>query len=163
MTAPRIKPGYLPGVIGRMAEMHINYYHPNWGFGSYFEAKVAGDLAEFIQRYDPVRDGLWSIVHRGRIEGAIAIDGIDAPSEGAHLRWFIVSRNLRGKGLGGRLLKRAVDFCMHCGYRQIYLWTFAGLDPARHLYEKAGFTLVKERTGRQWGTEVEEQRFELYI
>jgi hypothetical protein len=52
---------------------------------------------------------------------------------------------------------------MHCGYGQIYLWTFAGLDPARHLYEKAGFTLVKERTGRQWGTEVEEQRFELYI
>ena len=43
---------------------------------------------------------------------------------------------------------------------KVYLWTFEGLDTARHLYEKVGFKLVEEHKGTQWGTEVNEQRFE---
>jgi hypothetical protein len=37
--------------------------------------------------------------------------------------------------------------------------TFKGLDAARHLYEKHGFSLVHEVPGTQWGTEVIEQEF----
>ncbi|HQQ15750.1 MAG TPA: GNAT family N-acetyltransferase, partial [Deltaproteobacteria bacterium] len=58
------------------------------------------------------------------------------------------------------LLSTAVDFCRSRGYARIHLWTFEGLDAARHLYEKAGFRLVEERIGARWGTEVNEQRFE---
>jgi hypothetical protein len=36
-----------------------------------------------------------------------------------------------------------------------------GLNAARHLYEKAGFSLVEQQAGTQWGTQVNEQRFEL--
>ena len=43
------------------------------------------------------------------------------------------------------------------------LWTFAGLDAARRLYERAGFRLAEERRGTQWGIEVTEQRFELCL
>ena len=38
--------------------------------------------------------------------------------------------------------------------------TFAGLDAARHLYEKFGFTLTTEREDSQWGEPVLEQKFE---
>lgn len=34
---------------------------------------------------------------------------------------------------------------------------------ARHLYEQAGFTLVEQHRGTQWGTDVTEQRFELSL
>ena len=43
------------------------------------------------------------------------------------------------------------------------MWTFEGLGAARHLYEKAGFRLVEEHKGTQWGSEVNEQRFECAV
>ena len=61
------------------------------------------------------------------------------------------------------MLKAAIDFCRNQDYRQVYLWTFEGLDAARHLYEKAGFKLVEQKRAAQWGLEVNEQRFELQL
>ena len=156
-----IKSGYMPGSIGRISELHGTYYHDQWDFGVYFEAKVATELSEFLSRFDKNRDGIWFAAINERIEGAIAIDGIHGESEGAHLRWFIMSDALRGKGAGRRLIDTAVDFCKVKGYKMIYLWTFEGLDAARHLYEAIGFKLIKQRSGFQWGTEVNEQYFEL--
>jgi len=74
-----------------------------------------------------------------------------------------MSDALRGKGIGRRLITMAIDFCRSRRYRRVYLWTFAGLDVARHVYESAGFELVEHRRGTQWGTEVEEQRYELLL
>ena len=155
----KIEKGYVPGSIGRIAELHGTYYQAHWGFGLYFEAKVARELSEFLQRYDENRDGIWISTVNGRVEGSIVIDGIHADKEGAHLRWFILSDALRGKGVGRNLLGSAMAFCRTKRYKTVYLWTFEGLDAARHLYEEAGFELVKEQRGFQWGTEVNEQYF----
>lgn len=163
MTAIEVTKGYVPGVVGRIAELHGVYYHTHWQFGLFFEAKVAVGLAEFLQRYDENRDGFWAVHRNGRIEGAIAIDGIHGYSEGAHLRWFILSDGLRGQGLGKQLIATAVHFCRQQHYPKIYLWTFAGLHAARHLYEQAGFRLVEQFQGTQWGITVHEQRFECVL
>jgi hypothetical protein len=42
----------------------------------------------------------------------------------------------------------------------VYLTTFAGLDPARHLYEKWGFNLIEEEENNSWGVSMKEQMFE---
>ena len=147
MQDAQIREGYVPGAIGRIVELHAGYYHEHWGFVLPFETKVATELAEFLGRYEESRDRVWVVMQDGRIEGSLAIDGIHADTEGAHLRWFIVSDRLKGKGVGNRLIEMAVDFSKRNRYRCIYLWTFEGLDTARHLYE--------------WGKEVREQRFEL--
>ncbi len=163
MDEMAIRRDYTAGAIGRVVELHGAYYHANWGFGAFFEAKVAREMAEFFTRYDPRRDGFWTASVSGQVEGSITIDGLHAHEEGAHLRWFIVSDALRGKGAGKRLIGEAVDFCRSNGYSRIFLWTFAGLDAARHLYERAGFQLVEQHRGTQWGTEVTEQRFLLNL
>jgi len=155
--------GYTPGVIGRVTELHARYYGVAWNFGLFFEAKVASELSEFISRFNPERDGFWTVNRDGCIDGAIVVDGMDADNIGAHLRWFILDDGLRGQGLGNRLIQEAVGFCRLRGYRQVFLWTFHGLHPARHLYEKYGFRLAEERPGRQWGREVLEQRFVLVL
>ncbi len=152
--------GYLPGCIGRVTELHADYYAQQSGFGVHFESKVASELAAFCERHEATRDGLWLVLLDGRIEGSIAIDGLHADDDGAHLRWFITSDRLRGSGAGTRLLVEALAFCDACHYGRTYLWTFEGLHAARHLYEKHGFRLVQQQAGRQWGTEVLEQRFE---
>ena len=154
---------YVPGAIGRITELHGSYYHQHADFGLYFESKVACELSEFLRRYDSARDGIWLALSHGRIEGSIVIDGGDAETEGAHLRWFIVSDSLRGNGVGSKLITAALDFCRRRKYKKIYLWTFEGLNAARHLYEKYGFRMTRQQLGNQWGSEVNEQRFELHL
>ena len=161
MSNVEIVKGYIPGSIGRVAELHGTYYREHWNFTVFFEAKVATELSEFLTRYDEKRDGFWTASLKGRVEGSITIDGIQAEKEGAHLRWFIISDVLRGRGIGSRLIKEALNFCRNKGYSRVYLWTFKGLNAAKHLYEKNGFKLVEEHIGEQWGSEVNEQRFEL--
>lgn len=155
--------GYLPGAIGRIVELHANYYHLDWGFGLFFEARVAREMSEFLSRFNETRDGLWIVSFNDRIEGGIAIDGIKARTDGAHLRWFILSQEVRGRGFGHRLMEEAVSFCKKKDYRKIYLQTFEGLHAARHLYEKFGFRLVHQAEGTQWGNNVTEQKFELLL
>ena len=156
-----IQRGYLPGAIGRLAELHARYYHRLVGFGLPFEAKVARELAAFCEHYQAERDGLWLALADDRVEGSIAIDGSHADTTSAHLRWFIASDSLRGSGVGAQLLDQALAFSRERGYRRTYLWTFEGLGAARHLYEKAGFRLVHQQAGDQWGAVVNEQRFEV--
>lgn len=163
MPEIKITSGYISGSIGRVVELHGTYYHTHWGFGPFFESKVAAEMAAFIGRYDKNQDGFWTVLLEGRIEGSIIIDGIHAKDKGAHLRWFIVSDRLRGKGAGNLLIQTAIDFCRNKRYERIYLWTFEGLHAARHLYEKYGFQLVEQQKGQQWGKVVKEQRFELVI
>ena len=180
--------GYLPGAIGRIAALHAHYYHRHAGFSMAFEARVARELADFCEGQDNTRDGLWLALQDGRIEGSIAIHGSAgtapvariapaAPAAAAaattattattwpiaHLRWFITSDQTRGHGTGSALLNAALAFCRAQRYELVYLWTFEGLHAARHLYQKAGFRLAHEARGTQWGTEVNEQRFELSI
>lgn len=161
--SPAIVKGYAPGALGRIAELHGGYYHRHAGFGLFFEARVARGLADFLERYNDERDGIWLVLADGKVEASVVIDGLHAATEGAHLRWFIASDKLRGSGLGSTLLGTAVGFCRSRSYRKIYLDTFEGLHAARHLYEKHGFRLVQQQPGGQWGVQVNEQRFELSL
>ena len=104
-------------------------------------------------------DGFWTAALDGIVEGAIAIDGLNAKTAGVHLRWFIVSEVLQGTGLGRRLLNTAIEHCRERDYGGVYLHTFEGLTAARHLYEQYGFQLVDQTMGTQWGTKVREQKF----
>jgi len=153
--------GIIPGSIGRIAELHGFYYHQHWNFKLFFEAKIATEISEFLTRYNEKQDGFWTASIGGRVEGSITIDAIHAEKEGAHLRWFIVSEVMCGKGVRNWLMNEAIDFCKKKKYQSIYLWTFKGLDAARHIYGKNGFKLITEFAGDQWGTNVVEQKFGL--
>ncbi len=151
---------YLPGAIGRIVELHALYYSELVEFGLPFESKVARELSAFCEAYHGERDGIWLALKDGHIEGSIAVDGSRAEQDGAHLRWFITSDRVRRAGVGTALLTSAMDFCRMRRYQTVYLWTFEGLDAARHLYEKFGFRLIQQQRGTQWGAEVNEQKFE---
>ncbi len=153
--------GYRPGALASVVALHMDYYALHWNFGRAFETKVAGELAAFLERFDPVRDlFLAAYDPTGVMLGAITIDAVHAAQDGAHLRWFVVTDKARGTGLGRGLLSRAVSFCDAQSYRSVYLTTFAGLDAARHLYESVGFVMTSQSEIDQWQGGVREQRFE---
>jgi GNAT superfamily N-acetyltransferase len=154
--------GYYPGVAGKITEVHAVYYHENWGFDISFETQVGRELSDFLVEFDETRDGLWTAKRNNMFAGAVAIDGREAQSEGARLRWFIVVPVFHGLGIGKELISRAVDFCQQKDYPKIFLWTFEGLDSARYLYEAHHFQLCEEHGVDQWGQHIKEQKFELH-
>jgi len=103
--------GYRPGALGRLVELHGRYYAKAAGFGAPFEAKIAAGIAEFSCRLDRPANQLWLARRHEDIVGAIAIDGEDMGAGIARLRWFIVAKEERGRGLGRKLLGDAVAFC----------------------------------------------------
>ena len=155
--------GYVSGAIGRITELHAIYYKKHWDFDLFFESKVATELSGFLGRFDPAHDGFWLAMMNDKIVGAVAIDGNEAKTSGARLRWFIVAPEYQGRGVGQRLLEEAVTFCRAANIRRLYLHSFAGLDAARHVYEKFGFVLREEKQDKTWGRVVTEQTFELHL
>jgi GNAT superfamily N-acetyltransferase len=153
--------GYYPGVIGKVTELHAIYYFENWGFDVSFETQVARELSAFITKFKPGSDGFWSALVNSVFTGSIAIDGSLSDTQGARLRWFIVAPEFQGTGIGGVLLRQAVQFCRDAGHRKVFLWTFRGLDAARTLYEREGFRLSVEKPVHQWGREIIEEQFVL--
>ncbi|WP_250475569.1 helix-turn-helix domain-containing GNAT family N-acetyltransferase [Caballeronia sp. GAFFF1] len=149
--------GYRPGCIGDVASLHGRFYAQHWGFGAFFEKRVATELAAFAEALPQDGKALWLGERDGRTLASLAIDG-NLESGVAHLRWFIVDDALRGTGIGRQLMTRAMNFVDE-HFTETYLSTFKGLDAARHLYESFGFKLCEEAQGTQWGASVTEQRF----
>lgn len=161
VSAPPIEivSGYLPGFTGRTLEMHMQYYSRTVGFGAFFEAAVGSALADLTGRLSHPLNQTWSALSGKRIVGSVSIDGETLGENRAHLRTFIIDDSVRGSGVGRQLLNRAISFCDEQGFDETHLWTFKGLDAARHLYESVGFTLAEEQPGTQWGQLMTEQLF----
>lgn len=155
--------GYFPGAIGKITEAHALYYHEYWGFDLSFEIQVGKELSEFMRDFQAERDGLWTARKGRTFAGAIAIDGKEAQTHGARLRWFIVLPDFQRTGIGSELISRAIEFCRYRDYNRIYLWTFKGLESARRLYEHHHFHLREEHDVVQWGQQIREQRFDLLL
>lgn len=151
--------GYAPGAIGRVVEMHGRYYADQWGFEARFEAEVAAELAGFIGRYDPARDGFWLAWQDGRITASLTLD--HAGDDGAaRVRWFVAEPEMQGSGVGGKLFDELLAFARETGQPALYLWTFEGLTAARKLYDRAGFVLTEEVMEDDWGPLIKAQRME---
>jgi GNAT superfamily N-acetyltransferase len=151
---------FFPGSLGEVTALHGRHYAAHWGFGAFFEAKVAREMAEFASRLAGNDLVLLAQDDEG-VAASLFLDLNDPISgdRGAHLRWFISADRSRGSGIGRQLMARAVAHAeAHCEGK-IWLTTFAGLAPARHLYESFGFELVSEEEGEAWGTVVREQEF----
>ena len=152
--------GYVPGLIGRVVELHGRYYSRHWALDVHFEAEVARELGEFMARFDPAHDGIWAAVRGGEILGSITIDGGVTPAEGARLRWFILAEGCQGQGVGKRLMGEAMDFCARAGFARVYLWTMQGLAAARSLYDRWGFQEVQGFEDTAWGDAVHHVRLD---
>lgn len=155
----RLTRGYAPGAIGRIVEMHGRYYGEVWGFGPQFEREVATELAEFIGRYDPAKDGLWLVWRDDRIVASVTLDH-QGGSDGARVRWFVAEPSVQGSGVGRRLFDALLQFARETAQNKVYLWTFDGLTPARRLYDRAGFVVTETVEENSWGRSITAQKME---
>jgi ribosomal protein S18 acetylase RimI-like enzyme len=82
----------------------------------------------------------WGGWLRSRLDFAI-------PPDALHVVELHVTPELRGRGLGGRLLERAERRARELGAARMVLSTLA-TNPARRLYERRGYAVVAERSVR---------------
>jgi len=52
-------------------------------------------------------------------------------------------------------------FARRAGYKKITLWTHRVLAAARHIYQKAGFKLMRSERHRRWGRAVVSEHWDL--
>jgi ribosomal protein S18 acetylase RimI-like enzyme len=149
-----------PGDLGAIIEHHGRLYAREYGLDSGMEAHVAAAVARAALRGFPrSNEAIWIVERDGRHAGSLVMtdegDGV------ACVRFFLLDAELRGEGLGRRLLQELLDTARAHGFERVVLETFSDLTAAAHLYREHGFRVVSAETGPRWGrAELTYQRYE---
>lgn len=158
-SAPTLRPA-LPGDLTVVARLHATAYAKEYGFGDDFEAYVLRGMVEHLER-GSTGSGVWVVEDGGHLVGSIGM--VRQSASEVQLRWFLLLREYRGRGLGKTLLDHALRFAREAGYGKVVLWTVAELDAARALYARAGFRPGERVAHHIWGRDLVEERWDLEL
>jgi GNAT superfamily N-acetyltransferase len=150
-----------PGDMGWVVQAHGAVYAAEFGYDARFEALVAEIVAKFVRDFDPGRERCW-IARRGAHNLGSAFLVRQSPRV-AKLRLVVVTPEARGIGLGKRLVSACLRFARAKGYRKVVLWTQSELDAARHIYQRAGFRLVRSERHASFGRPLVGEYWELRL
>ena len=142
-----------------VVDVHAEIYARDEGFDMSFGTLVAGIVAEFVAAHDPAREtGFLAMRGEDRLGSIFCVRG-ERPDE-ARLRLFLLVPEVRGTGLGRRLLGACLDFARDAGYRRIALRTHESHRAACALYARTGFVLTDQRPVTSFGMALCEQRWQ---
>lgn len=153
---------YKSDDIDYIIKKHRELYKNEYGFVSTFGDYVEKYVAQFNKCYDKTKENIWIAEMNSKPVGVIAIAKLD--NDTAQLRWFLIEPEMRGKGLGHKLMKTAMDFCKEKNYNHVLLWTADVLKTAHHIYKNYGFNLTESVDNTSWTDKlVKEERWDLYL
>ncbi|HEY1475165.1 MAG TPA: bifunctional helix-turn-helix transcriptional regulator/GNAT family N-acetyltransferase [Pseudolabrys sp.] len=158
------KPDYLlreprHGDFGWIVSRHAELYASEYGWTEPFEGLCAQIVADFVNDHDAKRERCWIAEMNGENVGCVML--VKDTDQVARLRLLLVDPKARALGLGQRLVDEATNFARQAGYQKITLWTHSILSAARHVYEKAGFTLTSSEKKRSWSKDVVAEYWDL--
>jgi DNA-binding MarR family transcriptional regulator/N-acetylglutamate synthase-like GNAT family acetyltransferase len=150
-----------PGDFGWIVSRHAELYAQEYGWAEPFEGLCAQIVADFANKNDPACERCWIAEMNGENVGTVML--VRDSEEVARVRLLLVDPKARGLKLGARLVDECVRFARQAGYKKMTLWTHSILTAARHIYEKAGFTLTSSEPRRTWGKDVVAEFWDLEL
>jgi DNA-binding MarR family transcriptional regulator/GNAT superfamily N-acetyltransferase len=150
-----------PGDFGWIVARHAEVYAQEYGWTEPFEGLCAQIVADFANKNDPACERCWIAEVNGENVGTVML--VKDSEEVARVRLLLVDPKGRGLGLGARLVDECVRFARQAGYKKITLWTHSILTAARHIYEKAGFTLSSSEKRHSWSKDVVAEYWDLTL
>jgi DNA-binding MarR family transcriptional regulator/predicted N-acetyltransferase YhbS len=165
-TASKPKAGYVlreprAGDFGWIVARHAELYRREYGWKEPFEGVCAQIVAEFVNNFDPSRERCWIAEQDGENVGCIML--VKDKPDVARIRLLLVDPKARGLGLGTKLVDECLRFARKSDYKKITLWTHSVLTAARHIYEKAGFKLMRTERHKSWGCPVISEHWDLQL
>jgi ribosomal protein S18 acetylase RimI-like enzyme len=163
MDEVTVRDEFRPGDLEAIVEHHRHVYGEEYGVDSRFGDFVAAAVARAADRGFPgEREAIRIVELDGAHAGSIGLS--DEGEDDAAIRWVVFSPEVRGNGLGRRLLGELLAFAEDQGYRRVWLETFSELRAAAHLYREHGFVVTGEDTAPRWGRDaITMQRYELEL
>jgi ribosomal protein S18 acetylase RimI-like enzyme len=157
-----VRDEFRPGDLEAIIAHHRRVYGEEYGVDSRFGDFVAAAVARAAERGFPgEREAIRIVELDGAHAGSI---GLSDEGDEAAIRWVVFSPEVRGNGLGRRLLGELLAFAEDQGYRRVWLETFSELRAAAHLYREHGFVVTGEDTAPRWGRDaITMQRYELEL
>ncbi len=149
------------GDMGWVAHRHGFLYAKEYGYDATFEALVADIVAKFVREFDPKRERCWIAQMGGAVVGSVFL--VRQSNAVSKLRLLYVEPAARGLGIGKRLVDTCIRFARRAGYRKLALWTQSELLPARRIYERSGFRLVREEPHHSFGKRLVGEYWELKL
>jgi len=143
---------HRPGDMGDVIALHGRLYPEMFGWDETFEALVATIAADFIINFDPDWECSWIAEVDGEFVGSAFVVKVDA--QVSKLRLMIVDKKAQGLGIARALLSECLRFARRTGYTKMTLWTNDVQTAARALYASAGFVLVHEEAGHDFGVDL---------
>jgi DNA-binding MarR family transcriptional regulator/GNAT superfamily N-acetyltransferase len=155
LRAPR------PGDFGWIVKRHAELYAREYQWIEPFEGVCAQIVADFANNNDPKRERCWIAEMDGENVGCVFLVADSATV--ARIRLLLVDPRARGLGLGARLADECIGFARNAGYKKITLWTHSVLTAARHIYQKAGFKLMRSEERVSWSQPVVSEHWDLEL
>ena len=150
-----------PGDFGWVVKRHAELYAQEYGWIEPFEGVCAQIVADFANKGDPKHERCWIAELDGENIGCVFL-AADSDTV-ARIRLLLVDPKARGLGLGARLVDECIGFARGAGYKKITLWTHSVLTAARHIYQKAGFKLMRSEERVSWSQPVISEHWDLEL
>ena len=149
------------GDLGWVVHRHGVLYAREYGWDERFEGLVAEIVANFVARFDARRERCWIAQQDGVPVGSVFV--VRAAARTAQLRLLLIEPQVRGRGLGKRLVQACIRFARARGYRKLVLWTQSELAAARSIYAAAGFERKKTQRHAKFGLRMTGEYWELRL
>jgi DNA-binding MarR family transcriptional regulator/GNAT superfamily N-acetyltransferase len=160
---PFILRPHHPGDMGWVVQRQSILYVEEYGWNTEYEALASRIVADFIEHFDPRREGCWVAERDGEPLGCVFLVRHPDEKGTARLRLLHVERAARGLGLGKALVAECLRFARSTGYNKVTLWTQSILHAAHKIYHDAGFKLVAEKPHHSFGVDLVGQTWDLNL
>jgi GNAT superfamily N-acetyltransferase len=151
-----------PGDELAIGDLHERIYPSEFGMNDSFCEGVRKNIAAARELGWPnAREAVWLIDGEQGLAGSLGLTS-DSDEVG-RVRWFVLTPELRGRGLGRSLVAELIAEARASGYTRLELDTFSALTTAAHVYRDAGFRLLSSRERHDWGPPIVYQCYALEL